>query len=159
MRTPAIVTLLVAALLLAALPAVAQMKTSADVVTVKPADKTVTGAAGSRLEFEVKVDIARKWHLYAHGDSNFIGVDLVPDEGFPLAEFAAVYPEGHEGVFFGEKVKMLEGKNVITASALVPADLAAGEHTLELAVTVQACDDKTCLAPAYLPVRLKLTVE
>ena len=30
----------------------------------------------------LKLDIATKWHIYAHGDTNFIGVDLVPDEGF-----------------------------------------------------------------------------
>ena len=53
----------------------------------------------------------------------------------------------------------IDGKEVIKASALVPADLPAGEYELALAVTVQACDDKMCLAPAYLPVKMNLTVE
>ena len=97
MRNPAIVTLLAVALLATALPAAAQMKGSGDVVAVKAARATLNAAAGERIEFEVKLDIEKKWHLYAHGDTNFIGVDLVPDEGFPLAEFVARYPMGYEG--------------------------------------------------------------
>ena len=159
MRTPALATLFVAALLVTALPACAQMKGSADVVKVKPAPAAVSAAAGGPVVFAVKVDISRKWHLYAHGDTTFIGVNLVPDEGFPLADFTAVYPEGHAAEFFGEKVVMLEGKNSIEVTAQVPADLAAGTHALDMKLTVQACDDKTCLAPAYIPVQVKLTVE
>jgi thiol:disulfide interchange protein DsbD len=137
----------------------AAIKGSADVVEVKPARTAVTAAAGQRARLDVKVDIARTWHLYAHGDSVFIGVDLVPDEDFPLADFRAVYPAGHEGEFFGEKVMMLEGKNVIEATALVPAGLEPGEHALGFHLTVQACDDKTCLAPAKVPVAMTLTIE
>jgi len=159
LRTPAILTLLLTALIVAAVPACAQMKGSADVVKVKPAPAAVVAAADGPVTFAVKLDIERKWHLYAHGDTTFIGVDLLPDEGFPLEDFSAVYPKGHEGEFFGEKVFMLEGKNEIEVSARVPADLTTGTHTLDLKLTVQACDDKTCLAPAYIPVQVKLTVE
>lgn len=137
----------------------AQMKTSASVVSAKPAATSLTAAAGERIDITVKLDIAKKWHIYAHGDSNFIGVDLVPDELFPLVEFSAEYPHGHEGEFFGEKVIMIEGKDVIKASALLPEGMPAGEYPLDLAVTVQACDDKTCLAPVDIPVAIKLTVK
>jgi hypothetical protein len=139
--------------------ALGAMKNSGDVVKVAPAPAALSAAPGERVSFEVKLDIQKKWHLYAHGDTNFIGVDLVPDEGFALEEFQAEYPAGHEGEFFGDKVVMIEGKEAIKASALVPADLPAGEHELAFSVTVQACDDKMCLAPAYLPVKMKLTVE
>ena len=137
----------------------AQMKTSATVVKAKPAAATVTAKPGERISFEVNLDIAKTWHIYAHGDTNFIGVDLVPDEFFPLDDFKAEYPHGHEGEFFGEKVIMIEGQDVIKASAQVPAGMPAGEYDLNLAVTVQACDDKTCLAPADLPVAVKLKLE
>jgi thiol:disulfide interchange protein DsbD len=145
--------------LLFALPALAQPRGSADVVKVAPGKTVVTAAPGARVAFEVAVDIAERWHLYAHGDTTFIGVDLVPAETFPLQEFAAEYPEGHEGEFFGEKVRMIAGENLIKASALVPEGMKAGEHALELALTVQACDDKTCLAPAKVPVAITLKVE
>lgn len=150
-------TLMVAAAMAGS--AQAQMKNSATVVKAVPAAAVVAGTAGQRVQFDINLDISKKWHIYAHGDTNFIGVDLVPGEAFPLKDFQAVYPAGHEGEFFGEKVVMIQGQDVIKASALVPADLAAGDHLLNLAVTVQACDDKTCLAPVDLPVAVKLQIK
>ncbi len=135
------------------------MKGSADVVKASASPSAVSSPAGERVSFEIKLDIQERWHLYAHGDTNFIGVDVVPDEEFPLEDFQAEYPPGHEKEFFGDMVFMIEGKEVIKASALVPAELGKGEHELNLQVTIQACDDKVCLAPAYLPVVVKLTVE
>ncbi len=148
-------------LLIPVLTACAQgaMRNSADVVDAHPVPVEITASAGERVDFVVKLDIAKTWHLYAHEDSMFIGVDLVPDESFPLQKFDAKYPKGHEGEFFGEKVVMVSGKETISASATVPKGMKAGVHELLLSVTVQACDDKTCLAPADLPIRLKLTVE
>lgn len=151
--------LVLMALMLAAGAASAQLKTSADVVDAAPSAATVTAAAGQRVDFVINLDIAKKWHIYAHGDTNFIGVDLVPGELFVLDDFQAEYPHGHEGEFFGEKVRMIEGKDVITASALVPEGMPAGEYPLDFGVTVQACDDKTCLAPVDLPVAIKLQVK
>ncbi|MBU2500718.1 hypothetical protein KJ682_05255 [bacterium] len=139
--------------------AFAAVKTSADVVKAAPAAATVTAKAGQRVDFTIKVDIDHTWHLYAHGDTNFLGIDLVPDEFFPLQDFQAAYPEGKAKKFFGEMVLMIEGSQVIKASALVPAGMQAGEQPLDLVVAVQACDDKTCLQPARIPVSLTLKVE
>lgn len=134
-------------------------RASADVVKVSAAPAAVSAAAGERVAFDIGLDIVKKWHIYAHGDSNFIGVDLIPAEGFPLESFKADYPHGHEGVFFGDKVVVIDGQEKIKASALVPAGLAKGDHVLKFTVTAQACDDKTCLAPADIPVSVKLTVK
>lgn len=157
MKRIALITLLLA--IATASLAFGAMRGSGDVVKTTATPVAVSSAAGERVEFTVKVDISERWHLYAHGDTNFTGIDLVPDEGFPLEDFQAKYPKGHEKEFFGDLVMMIEGKEKIQASALVPAELEAGEHDLNLKLTVQACDDKTCLAPAFLPVNLKLTVE
>ncbi len=135
------------------------LKGSGDVVDVYPVEASISVTPGERIEFDIKLDIQKKWHLYAHEDTMFIGVDLVPAEGFILEDFQAEYPAGHEGEFFGEKVVMISGKEIIRASAKVPADLGKGKHDLKLAVTVQACDNKTCLAPTDLPVVLTLTVK
>lgn len=132
---------------------------SADVVQLQPVEAEVSATAGQRVEFAVKFDILKTWHLYAHGDSNFIGIDLYGADGFPLTELKAEYPHAHPGVFMGDKVMMHEGQDVIKASALVPADLAKGKHKLDLALTVQACDDKSCLRPDEVPVSLTLTVK
>jgi thiol:disulfide interchange protein DsbD len=136
-----------------------RMRTSADVVAVAPVPAQLAAAAGERVAFQITMNIEKTWHLYAHEDTMFIGIDLQPSEGFPLGDLQVDYPAGHEGTFFGETVVMLEGEEVIQASAAVPSDLAAGEHNLELALTVQACDDKVCLAPTDIPVNLKLTVK
>jgi hypothetical protein len=135
------------------------MKGSADVVKVSARPAVLSSASGQKVSFEIKLDIQKRWHLYAHGDTNFIGVDLVPAEEFPLEDFQAEYPAGHEKEFFGDMVAMIEGAEVIKASAVVPDSLAKGVYELDLQVTVQACDDKVCLAPAFLPVVVKLTVE
>lgn len=145
--------------LLSAAPALAALKGSGDVVKASPRQKTLTAVPGQRITFQVAVVIAPRWHLYAHGDTNFIGVDLIPDESFPLEDFDADYPAGQEGEFFGEKVLMIDGSQVITGEAVVPETLARGVHKVKLGLTVQACDDKVCLAPANLPVELELTVK
>lgn len=137
----------------------AALKGSADVVKVAPAAAVVVGAPGQRVQFAVELDIAKPWHLYAHGDTNFIGVDLGGAEAFPLAELRADYPAGKAKEFFGDMVMMIEGRQTIKASALVPLTLARGRHDLPLLVMVQACDDKICLAPARLPVSLTLEVK
>ncbi len=152
-----IIVALLAALVLAT--GAFAMKGSAEVVKVAPVKAAVEGIPGQRVAFEIKVNIDKKWHLYAHGDSNFIGVDLVPDEGFILKDFQAVYPKGHEKEFFGDKVFMIEGQNTIQVSAQVPGSVAIGDHELKFSLTAQACDDKTCLAPASIPVSVKLTVK
>jgi thiol:disulfide interchange protein DsbD len=137
----------------------AQMKDSSSVVHVKAGAEEVEGTPGQRVPLEIKVDIDKKWHIYAHGDTNFIGLDLVPDEFFPLLDLQAEYPAGHEGEFFGEKVFMIEGSNVIKASAQIADGMPAGEYPLKFEVVVQACDDKTCLAPANVPVTVNLKVQ
>ena len=157
MKRIALITLLVLAL--GAGMAFGALKGSADVVKTVAAPTVLSSAPGQRVSFEVKLDIQEKWHIYAHGDTNFIGGDLVPADEFILEDFQAEYPAGHEKEFFGDMVAMIEGKDVIKASALVPESLEKGEYELELSLTVQACDDKTCLAPAFLPVAVKLKVE
>ncbi len=134
-------------------------RASADVVKVSATPAAVSAVAGERVAFDITLDITKRWHIYTHGDSNAIGVDLVPDEGFVLKDFQAEYPHGHEGVFFGDKMFMIEGKEAIKASAMVPAELPKGEHNLSFSLTAQACDDKSCLAPAFIPVSVKLTVK
>lgn len=158
-RVTALCLSLLACVLLAALPASAAVKSSGDVVKASLKQKALTAAPGQRITFQVAVDIAPRWHCYAHGDTNFIGIDLMPDESFPLEEFDATYPPGKPGEFFGEKVQMIAGSGVVAAEAEVPPTLARGVHRVKLALTVQACDDKSCLAPANLPLEFELTVK
>jgi hypothetical protein len=135
-----------------------RLKDSSDVVTASAEPGELTAGHGDTVAFRVNLRIAKAWHVYAHEDTSFIGIDLQPGEGFPLANFAVSYPAGREGTFFDEKVVILEGPQSVAATATVPAELAAGEYALDLALKVQACDTKTCLRPADIPVQLKLRV-
>lgn len=136
-----------------------KMKNSGDKVQVSAAPGRLAAHPGERVSFKVNYTVEPKWHLYAHEDSMFIGIDLVPAEGFPLTELKIDYPAGHEDEFFGEKVVILEGSGTVVAAGTVPESTAPGEYPLQLALTVQACDDKICLAPAYLPVAVVLEVQ
>ncbi len=78
----------------------AAMKASADMVKTGPTTAEISAVAGERVAFEFKLNISKKWHLYAHGDSNFIGVDLVAAEAIPVQDIKVEYPHGHEGEFF-----------------------------------------------------------
>jgi thiol:disulfide interchange protein DsbD len=146
-------------ILLSAGMALAAIKGSADVVKVAAVEESVVGAAGERVAFSIAMDISDTWHVYAHGDTNYIGVDVVLGDEFPLAEFKADYPSGHEGEFFGEPVWMIDGSSKISATALIPEGMESGDYEIPVGVQVQACDDKTCLAPIDLPVTINLTVK
>jgi hypothetical protein len=136
-----------------------KMQNSGDKVQVSVAPGKLSAHPGARVSFKVNFTIEPKWHLYAHEDSMFIGIDLVPAEAFPLTDLKIDYPAGHEGEFFGEQVVILEGSDTVVATGTVPESLAPGTYALDLALTVQACDDKICLAPAHLPVAVELAVQ
>lgn len=137
-------------------------KTSADVVKVTgPAP--LTAKAGAQVAFDVKVEIAKPWHLYSNvyaedPESLYIGVALAADEGSPLTDVKVVYPAAVKGNFLGEEVLMHAGALTLKVTATVPAG-AKGELVVPLSLTTQACDDKVCLRPADLPVTVKVTVQ
>ena len=79
-----------------------RMRNSSNVVQASIVPGAATVAAGQRVAFKVNVQIQEKWHLYAHEDSMFIGIDLFLPEGAPLQDLQVKYPDSHEGVFFGE---------------------------------------------------------
>ena len=137
-------------------------KTSADVVKVT-APGGLTAKAGAQVTFEVKVEVAKHWHLYSHSytedpESLYIGIDLTADEGCPLTDLKVVYPAAVKGNFLGEEVMMHEGTFALKVTATVPAG-AKAEVSAPLSLTAQACDDKVCLRPANVPVVVKVTVQ
>ena len=113
-------------------------------------------APGGRVVFAVAYEIDPGWHLYAHGDSVFIGIDLKGLDKAPLDSMIVIYPEGRPGVFFGEKVRLLAGAGRVEISGRLAAD-ADLPLRLDLEFEAQACDDAICLAPARLPAVVNLT--
>lgn len=137
-------------------PAAEQPTDSAGVVAVRAAPAVVPAAPGGEVSFAVDFRIAPRWHLYAHGDSVFIGIDLKGLDKAPLDSMIVEYPPGEPGEFFGEPVRLLEGAGRVKVAGRLRPD-AELPLDLELELELQACDDRTCLAPARVPARVKLT--
>jgi len=138
-------------------------RVSADVVKVTVQPPRLAAAAGGDVAFTVHLDIADTWHLYDHQyaadeESFYIGIDLLPTEDADLAGFDAEFPAGVPGQFMGEKVVMLHHAADIAVVAKLP-DSASGTVELPFLLTVQACDDKICLQPSDIPVKVTVTVE
>lgn len=145
-------TLLAAVLLLPAAPAAAQgMRDSSSVVAVTVAPDTLRAGVGGPVAFTVTMEIQEGWHLYAHGDPVYYGISLNPPEDLPLAGLKVTYPAGHEGKFLGEKVILLEKTQSLQVEGIL---MLQPEAPLTLELELQACDDKSCLAPAWVPVQV-----
>ncbi len=140
------------ALILTAVVASGQgMRDSASVVTVSVVPDTVRASVGETISFEVNMEIDKGWHLYAHGDKTYYGISLNLPDGLPLAGVKVTYPEGHMGKFLGDDVRLLEKNETITMSGIL---MVAPEEPLSLEFELQACDEKSCLAPAWIPVQV-----
>lgn len=132
---------------------------SAGVVRAVLRPAVVAAAPGRPCAFAVDFTVREGWHLYAHGDTVFYGVDLTGLAPGPLAGASVVYPEGRPGDFFGTPVRLLTGRQTIAVRGVLPDSCRAGARRVELVLEVQACDAGSCLAPArlVLPLRLEVT--
>ncbi len=131
---------------------------SGDVVTLSTGRTELAVPAGAPIRLTVTLDIDPRWHLYAHEDSTFYGIDLELPEEHPLQEVRIDYPAGESAEFFGQQVLVLNGRHEIAFAATVPSEMVAGEYEITLTLAVQACDHTRCLAPAFLPVTLKVHI-
>jgi hypothetical protein len=77
---------------------------------VRPCATRGHGRRRPSCAFAVDFTVREGWHLYAHGDTVFYGVDLTGLAPGPLAGASVVYPEGRPGDFFGTPVRLLTGR-------------------------------------------------
>lgn len=132
------------------------MRDSSSVVTVTADPDTVHAGVGGSVAFTVTMTIDEGWHLYAHGDPVYYGISFNPPEESPVAALEVAYPEGHEGTFLGEKVTLLEHTETFEVSGLL---MLQPEAPIGFELELQACDDKSCLAPAWVPVPITVLPE
>jgi thiol:disulfide interchange protein len=126
------------------------LRDSSTVVSVTAAD-TVNASVGETVTFTVTMTIDEGWHLYANSDPQYYGISMNPPEGLPLANLQVVYPEGHMGKFLGEDVRLLAHQESLTVSGIL---MVQPEEPFAFELELQACDDKSCLAPAWISVPL-----
>ena len=121
-------------------------------------------APGGEFEVEVRLAIKDKYHLYANpaGSDDVIPtvIGLAPGSDATLVEVK--YPPGESKILDANgpgPVALYEKQAVATARLRLPADAKAGPATIKLRVRYQACDDRSCLAPATLDVPVSVEVK
>jgi DsbC/DsbD-like thiol-disulfide interchange protein len=140
---------LTAVLLCDASLALAQARKSDSVVKVDAkADKA---DADGKQTITITLDIENGWHVYANPVEN---EDLTNAQTVvrvtsksKLENVKVEYPAGKLQQDNGEKFKIFEGKVTIKAQVKRARN---DNSPLELAIVLQACNDKTCLQPATI---------
>lgn len=107
-------------------------------------------APGTTARSGALMTIQPGWHTNSHRPTYdyLIPTELeiqVP-EGWPAPDI--VYPEGHMAsfAFADEPLSVYESEALIYADLEIPED-AGGDLSMVFALTYQACDDRSCLAP------------
>jgi uncharacterized protein YyaL (SSP411 family) len=97
--------------------------------------------------FELELDVADGWHLYAHRAERFPGVDLRAVAG-EVRELE--FPPGLDDhlELDGQSVPVYLGRTILRGQAR------GGEDAVALEVSHQACESNRCLAPRVERVRL-----
>jgi DsbC/DsbD-like thiol-disulfide interchange protein len=145
---------LTASLICDADTALAQARKSDSVVKVDAtADKP---DADGKQTITITLDIEKSWHVYANPVEN---EDLTSAQTVvnvtsksKLENVKVEYPPGKLQQDNGEKFKIFEGKVTIKAQVKRARN---DNSPLELSITLQACNDKTCLQPVTIKKELR----
>lgn len=148
--------------LVVALAALLQAQTpKPPVVTV--ASATVVGIApGGKAQARLTVTIAPGFHVQANPASqpNLIPLRLALRAQPPLRLGVPVYPQGKSHRLQGSDLEFSVYDGTIEVGVPVEAakDAAQLETTIDGTLRYQACDDRLCLRPQDVPVRLMVRV-
>ena len=143
------VVALAALLLCDSATVLAQSRKSDGVVKVDA--KAEQPDADGKQTVTITLDIEKSWHLYANPVenedlANAQTVVKVASKG-KLENVKVEYPAGKLQQSGGEKYKIYEGTIAIKAQV----KRTKGDNSpLEISITLQACNDKTCLQPVTI---------
>jgi len=137
-----------------ALPAWAE--DSADKVSIAT-PVSVTAKPGVAVDLVVTVNVKKGWHIQSPKPAeDFLiatHLEMLPEAGVTFGPVQ--YPATEKVTVAGERVEALGGKVELKFQATVAV---AGKKTLRGKLDIQACDDKTCIAPATLDVTVPIEV-
>jgi len=146
----------------ASLTVLAKPVSSADVVKVEFRSSTDKINAGSIARFAVLISINKGWHVnsYMPVSDELITtkIDLVTKEGIILIN--TQYPKGKsvKFSFTNKPLDVYEGNVIIFFSVRFSEHFKLGTDTLGAVLTVQACDDRVCLAPSEIYLKIPIQV-
>ena len=154
---------LLAALVLSAAvtPSLGQMRRAEKGSLEVVADRTAY-EAGTEARLAAVMAIESDWHTNSHQPTYdyLIGTDVRIElpKGWSAAEID--YPEGEMKKFgFAEDpLSVYEDEVVMIGRLTVPADATDGNWPVEVSLTYQACDDRSCLPPVTTTKTIQLTV-
>ena len=151
--------LIALAWLVSGLTALAQ---PAPVVQVVPTE-TLTVAAGVASEAEIRITVAKGYHVQANpaADEFLIPLTLAFDSHDDLEVGDIRYPPGEPYRLQGadEDLSVYGGTFAVPVSIRVSAAAREGAVAARGRLRYQACDDRLCLAPATLTFDLTARVE
>ena len=120
-------------------------------------------APGGSVDLAVRLLVAQEYHINAHQphQNHLVGTSLDLDAN-GLGHLADVhYPPPRELAlaFTDRPLWVYSGATWITATVKVDPSAPPGRLELMLNLRVQACDDRRCLPPATLALKLPMTVD
>ncbi len=136
--------------------------TSAGNVRVTWTTPDSVASPGGAVRAEVKLLIADGWHINAHAPDQeyMIGTALSFDSSATFTAIDIRYPEARfvRLPMAESPLSLYNGSAVIKVTCKVASDAPKGKHVLNGTVTFQACNDKVCVAPSTVPVKIPVTV-
>ena len=119
--------------------------------TVNVAAERTAFAPGTTARIGLWMMIEEGWHTNSHQPTFEYLIPTTLEVALPAgwALEGIDYPPGELATFAFEEqpLSVYAGEVALVARLAVPADAASGEVEVELALTYQACNDRSCLAP------------
>ncbi|MEE9218539.1 MAG: cytochrome c biogenesis protein CcdA [Acidobacteriota bacterium] len=140
----------------------AQFRGTADVTSVRALLSLDRLYPGTGARAAVILQIEPGWHVNAHepGMDYLIAtkLELTAPEGLELSPVLYPEPKVMAFEFAGTELPVYEGEVALYFEVTAAAGHAPGSRSIDATLSVQACNDRLCLAPARLPVSLEVEV-
>lgn len=162
---------LILGLFATAFPAAAQPAGSSSKVRVTLQAQKAAAAPGDQFALAVVLDHARGWHTQTNNpkvpeELKDLAplptvITITPPPGVKMGPIQWPHAELIEVGLFGDPVKMefFAGKAVAFVPIQIAADVAPGTLEFKGTVSIQACDDKQCLAPEDVAVSVSVEIK
>lgn len=115
---------------------------------------------GESFEVTVLIDVTAGWHVQASKPSFEYLVPtklvLIPEEGIKVS--SVTYPTPKKVRLISDFIEVYDGRTPLRFTITLPHSIPTGVHILKGKLTVQACDDKSCLAPGVVDVTIPFEV-
>jgi thiol:disulfide interchange protein DsbD len=140
----------------------AQFSSTAKQVSVETKLSTEKIQSGQTTQIAIILKINEGWHVNSHKPTfdYLIGTlfELQQVEGIIVTDVQ--YPKGKlVSLSFAEQpIDVYEGTTILFASIKISDRIVLGGHTLKGSVTVQACNDRLCLAPSTIEMNIPIQI-